>query len=146
MNSAVLVQGVRQTKVMLSKMHNDCKMIIIHLYCISCLFYFYLHNKTQFVAHSIAGEIENINHQPNSKGAKNTWIVSIHVWRFSRLIISPLYNMDSRAGNKVLCSYFCFQEDAHKDGGSGFVIVANSKSPLENKEIVTGTLQYATLH
>lgn len=54
MNSAVLVQGVRQTKVMLSKMHNDCKMIIIHLYCISCLFYFYLHNKTQNLSRTLS--------------------------------------------------------------------------------------------
>ncbi|KAL6095857.1 uncharacterized protein ACO6RY_09692 [Pungitius sinensis] len=53
------------------------------------------------------GEMENIIHQPNSKGTKNT-----------------LHNF----------------EDIYKDGESGFVIVENSKSLLENKEIVAAVI------
>ncbi|KAM8832835.1 uncharacterized protein AB9W97_003738 [Spinachia spinachia] len=53
------------------------------------------------------GEIENINHQPNSKGTQNT-----------------LHNI----------------EDTYNDGGSGFVILANSKSLFENKDIVAAVI------
>lgn len=58
------------------------------------------------------GEIENIKDQPSSKGTKNIFHGS------------PVLNFD----------------DTYKGSGSGFIVVANSKSFLENKEIFAAVI------
>ncbi|KAM6905881.1 uncharacterized protein PEZ65_017216 [Lycodopsis pacificus] len=58
------------------------------------------------------GETEKIKDQPNSKGTKYT-----------------------SHGSSVLNF-----DGPHKDGGSGFVIIANSKSFLENKDVLTAVI------
>ncbi|XP_068433690.1 syndecan-3-like [Clinocottus analis] len=58
------------------------------------------------------GEIENIKDQPSNKGTKNP----SHG--------SPVLNID----------------DTYKGSGSGFIVVANSKSFLENKEIFAAVI------
>lgn len=112
------------------------------------------------------GEIKSIKDHSNSKvristanaggGSENTFSVWHDMFSWVSLFLQLIIYITEQEIKLCNCSFFCLQGSSvlsfdrkhwpAKDGGPGFVIVANSKSLLERKEIFAGTLQYGTLN